>query len=73
MQQAGLEPELIFEVNKQELIDTQFHTLQQVDSILLTYKKQYSSILIIEKIGESAFHKLPVTAIKISTPKGSLA
>ncbi len=66
LQQAGLEPELILEVNKQELIDTQFHTLQQVDSILLAYEKQYGSILNIEKIGESAFHKLPIKAIQIS-------
>jgi hypothetical protein len=66
LQQAGLEPELILEVNKQELIGSQFHTFSQVDSILLTYEKQYSSILNIEKIGESAFHKLPIKAIKIS-------
>lgn len=66
LQQAGLEPGLILEVNKQELIDSHFHTLQQVDSVLLNYKKHYSSILNIEKIGESAYHKLPITAIKIS-------
>lgn len=66
LQQAGLEPELILEVNKQELIDTQFHNLQQVDSILLAIEKQYCSILKIEKIGESAFYKLPIKAIKIS-------
>ena len=66
LQQAGLEPELILEVNKQDLIDTQFHTLQQVDSIFLEHEKQYSSILNIEKIGESAFYRLPIKAIKIS-------
>jgi len=66
LQQAGLEPELVIEVNKQELIDTQFHNLQQVDSILLNYEKRYNSILNIEKIGESAFYKFPITAIKIS-------
>jgi len=66
LQQAGLEPELVIEVNKQELIDTQFHTLQQVDSILNAHEKQYSSIINIQRIGESAFYKLPIRAIKIS-------
>jgi len=66
LQQAGLEPQLVLEVNKQELIGNQFHTLKQIDSMLCNFQQRYDSILTIEQIGESAFNHLPIKAVKIS-------
>ncbi|UCE06391.1 MAG: zinc carboxypeptidase [bacterium] len=66
LQKAGLEPELVLEVNKQEIIDNRFHKLEQIDSIINSLKIQYRQLIHVEKIGESAFYKLPIKAIKIS-------
>jgi len=65
-QREGLEPELVFEVDKQKLIDTRFHTLRQIDSVLIHFQDQYNQVVKVDTIGESSFNKLPIHAIKIS-------
>jgi len=66
LQKAGLDPELILEINKHALIDSQFYTLNQVDSILNFHQDNDKSIFMVEKIGESAHNNFPIKAVKIS-------
>lgn len=66
LQNNGLEPELVFDVNKRDLIDSRFYQLSQVDSILEALHQRFHAFTRIEKIGESAFYQFPVKGIKLS-------
>lgn len=66
LQKNGLQPELVFEVNKHDLIDSQFYQLSQIDSILASLQQRFQPIVRIEKIGESEFYKSPINGILVS-------
>lgn len=66
LQQQGFDPQLEVEIDKDELIDQQYHTFAEVNEIIEYYKKSFPEIVHVEKIGEGSVKKLPIWAIKIS-------
>ncbi|MDZ7332439.1 MAG: M14 family zinc carboxypeptidase [candidate division KSB1 bacterium] len=67
LQQAGLQPELVVDIQVTKLFDQGFHRLDQIDSVLQHLNQAYPSITTLHTIGSSAFWGLPIRAIRISS------
>ncbi len=66
LQQAGLQPELVVDIESTKLFDQGFHRLGQVDSILEHLQQTYPSLATVHTIGASSFWRLPIRGIRIS-------
>lgn len=66
LQEAGLNPEIIIEMEQQELIAPQWPTLAAIDSIMQLRKTQDTLCCQVLKIGESAGFQLPLYCVRIT-------
>ncbi|MBD3288027.1 hypothetical protein GF337_04420 [candidate division KSB1 bacterium] len=66
LQKIGLNPALQIEVDRNEIIDPQFHTFTQFDYLVRSLKRDYPAIVHIEQIGTGSVEGLPIWGIKIS-------
>lgn len=73
LQEAGLNPEIIVEMQKQVLIDPKWPTLAAIDSILQRLVTQDSCFCRLLEIGTSAFYHLPIYCVRISAVAGKVA
>ena len=66
LQNNGFDPAIQIELNRDEVIDPQFHTFTQFDYLVRSLKNDYPDIVHIEKIGAGSVEEYPIWAIKIS-------
>lgn len=66
LQKEGLDPALQLEVDRNKLIDPQYHTFSEITELINSYKHQFPDIVHVEKIGEGTEKHLPIWGIKIS-------
>ncbi len=66
LQNNGFNPAVQIELNRNEVIDPQFHTFTQFDYLVRSFKKEYPHIVHLEKIGTGSVDEFPIWGIKIS-------
>lgn len=66
LQKMGLEPAVQVEIDRDDLIDAQFHTFKEITQLVDSYANQYPNIVKLEKIGAGSKEQLPIWAMKIS-------
>jgi hypothetical protein len=66
LQEAGLNPEILVEMQQQELIDPHWPTLAEIDSIMASLAARNSVCCRALRIGRSAFYQWPLYCVRIS-------